>query len=296
MGDGVPGDAWVFHTGALGDFVLVWPLIRALAHAFGRVNVVADSEKAAVAARWIGRPGEIIPHDIQRRAFTRLWTGQPADAANIATEARLVINAVADPQSPAGAAWEAGARTMFPAARLVSIGAPGSVSRLAAWSEFGVQEWGGVPAQLNPIGPIVCHVGAGSAAKRWPLKLWAELRATVASSGPMGVRFIAGEVEAERFSSGERQDFFSLDGRICDSLTELASVVHTARAFIGADSGPTHLAAQLGITTLALFGPTDPNIWAPIGPAVRVLRPAAPVPMDWLTIDRVMAAVEAATN
>jgi ADP-heptose:LPS heptosyltransferase len=44
-------------------------------------------------------------------------------------------------------------------------------------------------------------------------------------------------------------------------------------AFIGNDSGITHLAAAVGAPTLAVFGPTDPALWAPRGKAVRVVGP-----------------------
>ncbi len=45
-----------------------------------------------------------------------------------------------------------------------------------------------------------------------------------------------------------------------------------ARLYIGNDSGITHLAAAIGIPTLALFGPTSPATWAPRGPNVTVLH------------------------
>ncbi len=41
---------------------------------------------------------------------------------------------------------------------------------------------------------------------------------------------------------------------------------------MGNDSGVTHLAAAAGAPTLALFGPTDPATWAPLGPRVEVAR------------------------
>jgi len=55
------------------------------------------------------------------------------------------------------------------------------------------------------------------------------------------------------------------------SLPEVAGELRTGRLFIGNDSGVTHLAAWLGLPTIALFGPTDPASWAPLGD-VRVLR------------------------
>ena len=45
-----------------------------------------------------------------------------------------------------------------------------------------------------------------------------------------------------------------------------------ASLYIGNDSGITHLAAAVGTPVLALFGPTDPAVWAPRGPHVQVGR------------------------
>jgi len=57
-----------------------------------------------------------------------------------------------------------------------------------------------------------------------------------------------------------------------DDLYELAQWLAGARLYIGNDSGVTHLAAAVGIPVLALFGPTDPAVWAPRGANVRVAR------------------------
>ena len=45
-----------------------------------------------------------------------------------------------------------------------------------------------------------------------------------------------------------------------------------AALYLGNDSGITHLAAACGTPTIALFGPTDLQIWAPLGPRVRIIR------------------------
>jgi hypothetical protein len=82
--------------------------------------------------------------------------------------------------------------------------------------------------------------------------------------------FVAGEVERERFSSRERELFAAAGGTYIDDLPTLATTLKAARLYVGADTGPTHLAAALGVRTVALFGPTDPARWAPIGPCVRV--------------------------
>jgi ADP-heptose:LPS heptosyltransferase len=62
-----------------------------------------------------------------------------------------------------------------------------------------------------------------------------------------------------------------LDGAVrIDDLYELARWLAGARLYVGNDSGITHLAAAVGTPVLALFGPSDPGIWAPRGENVRV--------------------------
>jgi hypothetical protein len=277
-------DAWVFHAGALGDSILIWPFLRALAHRWERVHLVSDGAKARLAAALIMAPGEVLAHDAQHREFTRLWAGS---AEAVHPDAGAVFNFLADPgDSPA---WSTAASRMFPGADLLSIGPPGHPSRAAAFQNAGVAKWGGVPARSTPSGPVVLHVGAGGDSKRWPMKRWRTLLESLA----LPTLVLAGEVEAERFCAGEREDFAGLAGEFCTSLDALREHLGDARAFVGADTGPTHLAAQLGLPTLALFGPTDHRVWSPVGPRVRVLHPPAPSPMEWLDPARVQTALEA---
>jgi ADP-heptose:LPS heptosyltransferase len=53
-------------------------------------------------------------------------------------------------------------------------------------------------------------------------------------------------------------------------LAQVLGFLSCADAFIGNDSGITHLAAALGVRTLAVFGPTNPAVYKPTGPAVTV--------------------------
>ena len=54
-------------------------------------------------------------------------------------------------------------------------------------------------------------------------------------------------------------------------LSEIAALLSLARAVVGNDSGPTHLAAAVGCPTVALFGPPIRPLWAPLGAHVRVI-------------------------
>ncbi len=128
------------------------------------------------------------------------------------------------------------------------------------------------PLRCCANGPIVVHPGSGGRDKCWPMEHFRELIDQLPGDVPM----ICGEVEGK------------LPGaRFCATLDELAGVLETARLFVGNDAGPTHLAAAMGVPTVALFGPTDPQRWAPIGPAVTVLAPVRPTAMTWLGVDTV---------
>ena len=52
----------------------------------------------------------------------------------------------------------------------------------------------------------------------------------------------------------------------------MAMELAAAGLYVGNDSGITHLAAASGCKTVAVFGPTDPKVWAPRGPNVTAVR------------------------
>ena len=60
-------------------------------------------------------------------------------------------------------------------------------------------------------------------------------------------------------------------------LAQVARILSRCRLYLGNDSGLTHLAAAVaGPDVLALFGPTDPRVWAPLGPHVHPLTAPCP--------------------
>jgi ADP-heptose:LPS heptosyltransferase len=59
--------------------------------------------------------------------------------------------------------------------------------------------------------------------------------------------------------------------------SELAALLERADAFVGADSGPAHLAAAVGAPTVVLFsGTNNAEQWRPWGPNVAVVRHEVP--------------------
>jgi ADP-heptose:LPS heptosyltransferase len=105
----------------------------------------------------------------------------------------------------------------------------------------------------------VIHPFSGSPRKNWPLEKFRRLARGLERTMP--VRWCAGPEDPP------------LEGaRRFDDLYQLACWLAEASLYIGSDSGITHLAAAVGTPVLAIFGPTDPAVWAPRGPHVRVAR------------------------
>ena len=71
-----------------------------------------------------------------------------------------------------------------------------------------------------------------------------------------------------------------------EDLGDLADWLAGARLYVGNDSGVTHLAAAVGTPTLALFGRTDPAVWAPRGAVVIRGQP-----IEAITLEQVHRAV-----
>lgn len=105
----------------------------------------------------------------------------------------------------------------------------------------------------------VIHPFSGSPRKNWPMENFRELARQLETDMP--VRWCAGIEDPP------------LEGAVrIDDLYELAHWLARAQLYIGNDSGITHLAAAVGTPVLALFGPTDPEVWAPRGEHVTVGR------------------------
>lgn len=115
---------------------------------------------------------------------------------------------------------------------------------------------------------IIIQPGSGGLNKCWHLDNFLGVSKQISARG-MDVVFLLGPAEVERFSKAKIKRISTAAKCVMDlSLTQVVAALTCADGFIGNDSGITHLAAGLGIKTLALFGPTNPTVYRPIGPAV----------------------------
>jgi len=128
----------------------------------------------------------------------------------------------------------------------------------------------------DPIWAI--HPGSGSERKNWPIQNWFELiRALLNRAVNSGrwfgtVLIVSGEAD----ENARQRLRASFDKESCVRfahqlpLPQLSALL-VRSTFIGHDSGISHLAAAAGARSIVLFGPTDPNVWAPQNKGVTVL-------------------------
>jgi heptosyltransferase-2 len=123
--------------------------------------------------------------------------------------------------------------------------------------------------------PVVAfHPGSGSERKNWPLENWIHIGNHLLDSADFrgSLVVVSGEADEGRVRQlraiwkNERVRFAANF-----PLPELAALFQDA-IFLGHDSGISHLSAAVGANCILLFGPTDPDVWAPKGKNVLVIR------------------------
>ena len=184
------------------------------------------------------RPARIVGDSLKRLGAVRVLDADPLPAGKHAADHLL------DTLAPLGIP-----RVQEPAPLLTL---PDTAREDAAWQTLGI----GTAARV-----VALHVGSGGEAKRWPVSYFVELARLLAEMPDTVVLLIRGPAEEET------AELDSASPRIIHlmspSLTALATILTHCALYVGNDSGITHLAAALGLPTVALFGPTDPAIWGP---------------------------------
>lgn len=201
-----------------------------------------------------GRLGALLPGCHFVVAFTR---SEPLLAALRSHAARVVAHDPAPPPGgPHASLWLA--RSLEPMG-LAATAEPGTL----VWSPADQQDAIARTLELPP-GFVAVHPGSGSRSKNWPVERFAAAARRLSGGQPW--LLVLGPAEAE---------MPDLEGSVVARdwpVRTLGAALSRAGLFLGNDSGASHLAAASGAPTLALFGPTDPARWAPVGPSVATLR------------------------
>jgi heptosyltransferase II len=128
----------------------------------------------------------------------------------------------------------------------------------------------GLSARKQPV--VAVAPGAVGPGKRWASRSYAELARRLTAAGT-GVWVLGGPNEAafarEIVAAGGDGVRDLTGNNLRDAIVAFAAV----DAAVTNDSGLMHVAAAIGVPTVALFGPTDPQLWAPLNPLAAVIEP-----------------------
>jgi heptosyltransferase-1 len=117
----------------------------------------------------------------------------------------------------------------------------------------------------------VLAASAGWGAKQWPAERYGALARELRSVGFVPLVNASKKDDAVAASVVAASDG-AAEMAVCN-VTGLIALVRKTSLLVGGDSGPTHLAAALGVPLVALYGPTDPARNGPWGQGpMRVVR------------------------
>ncbi len=279
----------VLRGGALGDFILTVPAIKALRQRWPNAHIeIIGYPRIAILAKVADIVDEI--QSLDRAEMARFFSFRP----DISTEQReymqsfdVVISYLYDPNETARTNLrKAGAPQVIygppqPQEGHAVFHLMKPLEELAIFAEgneFPALELDRevlndyvVPEIVNPDNTVAIHPGSGGKAKNWPVTRFLELADRLSRHDELSPVLVFGEAETDILSEVEQHNtphpiFRNLP------LLHFARILTHCRGYIGNDSGATHLAAALGLPSVAVFGPTDPGIWAPSGPNTCVIR------------------------
>ncbi len=311
-----PATIVVLHAGGIGDLVQSLPALRAVRVRWpeARITLVGRPERAAL-AQMAGLVDAVA--DAETSGLWRLMGGRPPtapppppfDAADLVVDlfsggkleralpGRSVIGVRPLPPDD----WNKSAVTWLlqqvrphldepsvPPEPEIAVSAEASTEAREALAPIGRE---------GPFAAI--HPGSGGMRKNWPLDRFAEVARRLRDTTDLGIAWLAGPAEMERGLSPPAEPG---DAVLADwPLPRLAGALAGAAVCIGNDSGITHLAAAVRCEggpptpTVALFGPTNPRVWAPRGSHVQIVR-SPDGTMEGIDVDTVWHAVQEALS
>jgi heptosyltransferase-2 len=286
----------VIRGGAIGDFVLTLPAIRLLRENFPQAHLEILGYKHIIALAE-GRFYADATRSIEYGGLSRFFipgTELPGDLVEYFASFQQVISYLYDPDRFFEANLRrAGVRHFLHASPTLDDSAHAAqqlaqpLEGLALYledkapvlfpSEADRQFAAAYVERAFPrgAGPLIAlHPGSGGERKNWPVAQWAALGEQLFRLAPTArVLLVGGEADHPQLAHlrdawRHRPIHTALD----TPLPHLAAILQRVSLFLGHDSGISHIAAAAGAPTLLLFGPTDPDIWAPLTGPIKIVR------------------------
>ena len=114
--------------------------------------------------------------------------------------------------------------------------------------------------------------GAVGPGKAWPLSHFLQLTRMLTAQG-IAVWVLGGPNETPLAAEIVQAGGAAARDLTGPDLRNAILALKAADAAVTNDSGLMHIAAALGIPTIAIFGPTSPRLWAPLNPLAAALEP-----------------------
>ena len=305
----------VIRGGAIGDFILTLPAIAALRRQFPQAHIevlgyphiahlavaggLADRVQAIEArglAGFFARGGTLEPDLVDYFSEFDLvisYLYDPDEIFKTNVIRCLVKQFIVGPHRPDEAERTHATQVYLKPLERLAIFDADPVPRLNVGQASSLSQTSS-KILLNQVGDrqdacptLALHPGSGSEKKNWPETKWAGLIQQIAATTNWNLLLVGGEAEGERL----RRLAGALPSARCSiaqglPLAELAQRIQSAMAFVGHDSGITHLAAAVGLPCVVLWADTLEEVWRPQGERLVVLKEITGV--QAISVEKVM--------
>jgi ADP-heptose:LPS heptosyltransferase len=287
----------VIRGGAVGDFILTLPAIKALrdAHPAAHIEVLGYKQIVTLAEnRFYAQAVRSIEYGPLSSFFAKASDLSP-ELADYFAGFDLIISYLYDPDEIFETNLRrCGVRKILRGPARIANAGHAAEQLATPVKELGIEvpdlsvkffpsahdrQVAGDFVRDLPRPILAIHPGSGSELKNWPVENWIQIGTDWlggTKSSPKNhpsLIVVAGEADERSRTRLEHEWQQRPNVRFANDLPlpELAAVLEHS-IFIGHDSGISHLAAAAGADCILLFGPTDPDIWAPRNENVRVMR------------------------
>lgn len=264
---------WVIRPGALGDTLLVLPLLYTIKESNARASVTLFGS---------GAYRELIPPEFSFRPIDHsdsMWLFQPDYSSGARSDEPCDVAYVIlkDPENVISNLRRAGVEKVFP---VCPVPEPGHhlLERLRQELGLPVPErfpvLKGFGKNANTQNLIWAHPGSGGRKKLAPLDLFREVTGLLRARTGCDIAITLGEADEELKGHRAWKQWLEESGATIlenRTLQEVCDDMAGARFFVGNDSGISHLAANLGVRSILFYMSTDPVQWAPWVPSNQTL-------------------------
>ena len=286
-----PLDTLVIHPGALGDVLQAVPALEALGRLGHRMTFAGQPRLgellqgsglvlAATPFDTFGLDALFADGPVPERLTSRLarfrrvvsWFGS-REPDYVERLGALVPEVIVAPSVPGDdsplTVWEHLVGTLHP----WDVARPAELHSLATTERWRIAARTALMAlgvdEGRPL--LIAHPGAGARWKQAPTARFAKALERMVADGGFEVVVHQGPADAPAVDALVTTLGISAHRYLEPTLTEVAGALALAQAYLGSDSGVSHLAASVGTPSVILYPPETLRRWAPWAPSAVAL-------------------------